>query len=591
MRADVLYRDNQWDELFEPLLQHRRVYDDRGNFIGDRKDVDCASMFMVFGTGGDTLIHPDQISVAEKFIVPHIPTVHNAVNLFWNIYKPQIDHVSVPNVGDFEDEAELYRLMNPPAPTPSAQLDGLLLECLDWVYDKFQVPYEPDSDNAEKLLDLVIELHIAAARAFKLKQIETDVMSEEWVSSLRSIERTVRRVEAITSSYGSPYWYPSFALSTDAILGMTQLELSRVSRTDGSYADAIDYLTQSAYSYVGAFDYKGKGIEAAEVLLGIDILGNAGPDDKHGGNPWTSSLNWDEDTTKNQEMLARREIESRWTPLQVSLEEVASLFNLLKQSAPTNTNWREIAEDCEVLAVVPLMERDVFTGVEDFIENEGENFLSWSEFWHSAGAYASARMSPSDLEEYYSKTRETEAETRLKSYFFGSDWPHLPQRARKSLITADLTLNSRERNVRREAIDNELRIATEELCHLVVWQLLASSKTPPLEFIGEKLKLDEQPGQSDLGISDYIRICRAAWYRDFLVQQNLDRDDVRFLTKQLPEDMSQLRSGRNSAEHEIGASAAPDSPQSFYRGFLGIGRPGVLPQLARIGRKLQSHRP
>ena len=70
----------------------------------------------------------------------------------------------------------------------------------------------------------------------------------------------------------------------------------------------------------------------------------------------------------------------------------------------------------------------------------------------------------------------------------------------------------------------------------------------------------------------------------------LDSRDVRFLTGQLPEDISQLRSERNVAEHEVDMSPVPDSPQSFYRGFLGIGREGVLPQLARIGRKLQSRR-
>ena len=578
MKVPIIDRDKQWDDLFEPLSQYLRVCDDGGNFVGNRKDVDYAKIFMVFDTKGDTLIHPEQISVAEKFIVPYTPTVHDAVHLFWNIYQPQL--MAIPSVEDVQDfSAErLHRQMNPPAPSPSAELNRLLLDCLDWVYDRFQVPYEPDSDNAEKLLELVIELHIAAARAFKLKQVEGNQISEEWMSRLQAVEIIVRQVRAIVGT--RTFRNPSFAISIDAIWGMTQLELSRVSRAGGSYADAVHYLDQASTSYIWALD---------EIEYDSS---DAGPMDRYGDNLWTRSLDWDEEHFKNQESLTRKDLRNRLTPLQVSLEETASLFSLLKQSASSDVKWRQITDDCLGLSILPYLEWEVFTGVEDeeIVEDEGQEMaLSWSEFWHSARAYASARMSPTDLEEYYRKTRETEAETRLKNYFFSSDWQPLPERARRRLINADILLNSTQR-VGQEGLLNELRIATEELCHLVVWQPLSNSKTPPLEFIREKLKLDERPERSDPNIFNYIRICRARWYRDFLVQQSFDRNDVKFLTKQLPRDMSQLRSERNPAEHKIGASAALDSPQSFYRGFLGIGRPGVLPQLARIGRKLQSHR-
>ena len=569
MANSIIDRDSRWDRLFEPLAQHVDVCDDSGNLVGSRMDVSTVQQFMVYDA----------------------PTAHDAVSLFWNMYQPRL--MVIPSAADREDyvrrnsrplvsaeerSKQAYRLYRPLAPVSSAELDRLLLDCLDWVYDKFQVPYEPDADNSEKLLDLVIELHIAAARAFSLKRVEQGRMSEEWVSRLRAVEHTMKRIRAIVNPHGSPgYGNPSFAVSTDAIWGLTQLELSRVSKADGSYADAIHYLDQASTSYTWSLD----GIE--------DMFGDAGPVDRDSRNSWVNTLNWDDESIKLNEGGARLELKNRLTPLQVSLKEAASLFNLLKQSPSSDINWRRIVDDCFGLSILTELEWEVFSGVIDgeVIEDEETGLpLSWSEFWHSARAWASAQLSPSE----YRKMREDDlkhaAETRLKNYFFFDTWPELPERAKRHLINADILLNSKQ-SVALEALLNELRVATEEICYRAIWRPLNNTKTPPLEFIREKLKLDERQGRSDLSISDYIRICRAQWYREFMNRQNLDNDDIKFLTKQLPRDMSRLRIERNVAEHKTGMSAAPDGPQSFYRGFLGIGRKGVLPELARIGGKLQ----
>ena len=466
------------------------------------------------------------------------------------------------------EEVSTHRSMTPPAPAAPPQLDRLLLDCLDWMYERFQVRYQPDADDAGKLLSLVIEVHIAAARAFKLKQIEPDHISEEWMGRMHSVERTVRRITALTGQHGGT----ALAVSTHAIWGMTQMELSRICTAEGSYADAIHYLDQASTSYIWALD----GIE--------DGPGDGGPvlaDD----NPWTKTLDWDEESVKSQESSARRDLRLRLTPLGVSLEEAASLFGLLKQSMRTDNNWRQITYDCLGLAILPDLEWEVFTGVEhsEIIEDEEtEMALTWSEFWHSARAWASAQLSPGEYRKLREDDEKHAALTRLKTYFFGDNWSDLPERAQRRLINADKLLNSAREGVAQEALLNDLRIATEELCYLIIWQPLSSTRTPPLEFIGEQLRIDEQPGHSDPGISDYIRICRSRWYRDFLGQQHLDMIDIKFLTKQLPQDMSQLRSERNVAEHEMGMSPVPDSPLSFYRGFLGISRPGILPELARI---------
>ena len=236
MTTPVGDRDDLRTGLVGALSQYLNVSDDSREIVGLRQDIVAVLRFLGLNT----------------------PSVHDAVHLFWNMYQPRMMALSnaddepgwVPNLTAEDIKRRVHRLMYPPAPPASAHLDRLLMDCLDWVYDKFQVPYEPDSDNAEKLLDLVIELHIAAARAFKLKQLEPNHMSEEWMSRLRSVERTVRRIRAIASPSGiRTYRNPSFVVSIDAIWGMTQLELSRVSKADGSYSDAIHYLDQASTSY------------------------------------------------------------------------------------------------------------------------------------------------------------------------------------------------------------------------------------------------------------------------------------------------------------------------------------------------------
>ena len=447
------------------------------------------------------------------------------------------------------------------------------------MYDKYRIPpYEPDADDSENLTGLVIKLHIAAARAFKLKQVDLNQMSEEWMSTLHSVERTMERIKTIAS----PYWYPSFAVSTDAIWGMTQLELSRVSRADGSYADAIDYLTQSSHSYIEAFNNLGD-INAVQALFGIEISGNAGPKDKHSGSPWTSLLDWDDETIKNEEICMWRDIESRNTPLQVSLEEVSFLFDLLKQSPPADTNWREISEECKELAVLSLMNRNVFTGLEDFLEIDdewGQSLLSWSEFWYSAHAWASTQLSPS---EYWKRREEDErhaAETRLKNYFFRSDWSYLPERAQDRLINADLIWSSPQQ-VSRESILNDLLRAAEEMCERFIVQSLVNDST---DILSIEAKMAER--RRSLGVRDYIEICELPSMPSLLSERNLTDDEISFLTEDLPSSMRNLTRARNPADHEIGTFVSPELVDSAYRLFLGIGQPGILPELARIGRKL-----
>ena len=119
-----------------------------------------------------------------------------------------------------------------------------------------------------------------------------------------------------------------------------------------------------------------------------------------------------------------------------------------------------------------ILEWEAFTGVGDeeiIADEETELALSWSEFWHSARAWASAQLSPSEYKKMREDDEKNAAETRLKNYFFGSTWSYLPERAQERLINADLIWNSPQR-VSRESVLNDLLRAAEEMCERFIVQ-------------------------------------------------------------------------------------------------------------------------
>ena len=211
--------------------------------------------------------------------------------------------------------------------------------------------------------------------------------------------------------------------------------------------------------------------------------------------------------------------------------------------------------------------------------------LKWREFWISSNVWASAQVSPSDLVKFYQKSKETEAETRLEKYFFGSDWSHLPERAQQRLINADLIWSSPQQ-VSRESILNDLLRAAEEMCEHFIVQPFMNDERTRSDILGIEAKVAEDVRRSSLGVREYISICELPSLPDSLAERDLADSEIRFIVEKLPTTLRQLTDARNDADHEIGTFIPPELVESAYRLFLGIGQPGILPQLARIGRKL-----
>ena len=504
--------------------------------------------------------------------------LHEAMRLFWGVYE------------QWKNEHTQR------GPLLSPEYEDLLLDWFEHLQRSRRVPYIPDgNDGLDNHHELFFYLHIAAARAFRIRK--GTEMSEEVLGCLLEVERTMARLRATTG--GPSHFYgeaPSFYTSAGAILAMVFADLWRFRKTESRYADALHYLAAAARYYDGAATnfYDGEGIDEL----------------------------WPE--IAEEEHYWERRLQSLLTGLDVSAEDAVQTFQTIRSNKGSDFDWAQIARDCRSIAdssarawqsadnaeqdygpihlwgdedaaaldriLDELYELRDKRGVHLEVTDEAWGPVTWNQFWHKAEAWAMSQLSPSEYRKMREDDEKHAAETRLKNYFFGNAWSYLPDRAQERLINADLIWDSPQR-VSRESVLNDLLRAAEEMCERFIFQQFMNEKKTASQILSIEAKVAENELRSSLNVNDFIALCELPSLRDVLTERKLNDEEVEFLTQTLPTVLRQLNTARGDAEHEIGASAPAMLVDSAYRLFLGIGRPGVLPQLARIGRKLQSRRP
>ena len=489
----------------------------------------------------------------------------NPIDLFWGMFESQGPIVSKP----------LSRLPEP--------IEEGVLDVLERLYNRHRVPYSVDADDSdirefildsrdsgslpddlsehlpvpEKLKDMVAYLHVAAARAFRIMKSQDEALSEEALSCLNEVERTMQRLSL--AGFGEPFYAWNdrcleFGLSSLAVSAKVLVELSRVRRDEGRYDEALHYLARATERYDKATFVSGQ--EGVDILFRYleQGLGNISP------------------------------------------QEMALTFLSLKRNGQTD-NWRQVTQDCNSLRDgLYVFGRSYARGysgdesyeydleIEEVVKGEDGNGIVWQEFWAIARTWASAQLSSNEYRALREEDKKGESEERLKNYFFGRDWTELPEGARRRLTSVDVSWNSTE-ELGIEGVLNDLRRAIEEMCYESIWQPLEGSSGGQelLEFVA--LKTDLQEKQEAPGIRDFIRVCELECWCNFLEQHRLNKDEIRFLTKELPAKMRQLQERRNPAEHDVGRLWQRDEVRPYFQAFLGIGQRGVLPELARIAGK------
>ena len=105
----------------------------------------------------------------------------------------------------------------------------------------------------------------------------------------------------------------------------------------------------------------------------------------------------------------------------------------------------------------------------------------------------------------------------------------------------------------------------------------------------EQRRQEKDDNSHDPNLIGLIWPCEQPFYKKFLAQRKLRSLETQFLTRDLPKISKKLwYTQRNLAEHKLDKVAQRDAVEDVFKVFLGIGQTGILPELARIGRKLQS---
>ena len=507
--------------------------------------------------------------------------VPDPIGLFWNLYQPR--HYSKTG----------------PAPELSAEWEDAILKSLERLYHRHQVSYEPDAgipvenDFQESLVsgrqlipgtlrDLITFIHIAAAWAFRIKRAQGGGLDEVALDCLREVDRARVQLSILDSQERGIIKLldldptQTFLLSTYAVGAKALTELGRVQHRQGNYTEALHCIARAVFeaSYAAARYVADEPYAAESDMEGVALA--------------TSCF------------LKERLISGLDN---ITHQEIASVWQKLKEVGQPDS-WVRVAQDCNYMLESPELpyifsNQDGFPvpGIIDWFHDFTVTTdpplttvgspLTWTEFWYGAKVWVSAQLSASEYRKMREEDKKSEAESRLKTYFFGQDWAVLPDRAKDRLITAD-TLWHSQANIAWEAVISDLRIATEDMCQRFIWQPLSESKgggQDLLQFVQLKDELDRAEKRPE--IAACVQVCRSGYFGNFLKRQNLGQEEVNFLTKQLPDAMGLLRWERNFAEHQSTASWRRNAVEDYVRRFFGIGQRGVLPELARIGRKLR----
>ena len=372
------------------------------------------------------------------------------VYLFWELYRPSFL---------YDDGSRA------PAPPLSSRSKSLVLELLHELHDRHRIRYEPDQMDSDirdylelgneydfrdselafpdKLKNLLILIHVAAARAFVLK--EDSGFSEVVVDCLNEVERAWRWLSF--SGYpgsSSGHEVDSYEVfhSIDAVSALALVELGRTQRDQGHYAEVLRMMTMANERYTNA----------CILVMGPRDLWPLG------------------DELSQPNALAR--LHEYLTGMHLPVKYVLETFDILKAERP-DIDWSQVAADCRRLSGASFLcfpfhpefiadedyweisEEHVFAEVPGWpggfpagdywgiseekmdkytMRDEQSNTITWFGFWQIAQGWASAQLSPSAYTKMRDNDMKKAAESRLRSYFFSGIWSSLPVRARDRLI-------------------------------------------------------------------------------------------------------------------------------------------------------------
>ena len=435
----------------------------------------------------------------------------------------------------------------------SERVTEIIADRLDTLCKTKRVPYLPDENDDP--VALYISILLESSRLIRL--LKTDGYSDMTREVLAYALNAFARFSRPKISDQNPHWnkgYSIFAKALGTFLYTTQF---LIQKSDGEYEEAFKSLAGAIVYYLMA-DRSGNKVEKTEITESSLV----------------EFINYI--TTRNY-----RELPWLWT---LEPQIPVDCFEALRRGERIS-DLKNIAGVCELL--VNTYDNWWILDPDEEVKDAEGNTWDVIVYWNRASAWLEARLQPSDLRELLNEREDSASEKRLRTYFFSDEtWIKLPERVKSSLISADRDWFSGI-IARKEAVFNELRIATEELLHLGLWkpieqrvQNLKKHSNDTEWFIDRRQELSRKRLTPTL--LDFERLCRLSITDAFLKEKGISNEERIWFCNQLPKKIYHLRRARNLAEHELGIPWNRQQLGQCYNDYIGIGQTGILPRLCKI---------
>lgn len=459
--------------------------------------------------------------------------VEDSSDLFWEFFSNRV----YPTAEAFHERMEFWRslsgefIIQEVADLVAMRDDDYAAEYVVRAFDElrqeFDLPYAPDGEGDDEDT-LIAAVHIHAIHLARMYRIHDSRLNDD-------VRDAVRKLTSLRESLWRLQGKPNLMDEGDDVLG-PDLALARVdveiAAADGEYERALRLMADNL----------------PKELFGEIQLGANAPDKER----WTFDgigqriVNW---------IIALKRKRG------VDWDSILGMFN---QFALGSMRGGEMVTD-DVGFSGMLIDYDLMLK-----------------------AWRQGSLSEPEIRSVIEGREVFAAERRLQVYYFGDGaWQTLPKRAREALVNADREFVS-DGAGRTAAILNELRIAAEELLHSRLWEPLIAwadeQKDYPSPDFAEIRFARERAHRKSPSLETYEPLLRdGIGVGRFLREQaGVDENGLQFIKQQAAKSLKRLRQARNAAEHDPGHEADLAKIRGIYAEAVGIGREGVLPELARL---------
>lgn len=496
--------------------------------------------------------------------------LQDSSELFWRFYLQSLDPDQFkertefwinrqledsPKGGGFQDPKIRDYILSGPE-----KLSQVIIDKLDELSEKYFVSYHPD----EKEDPVVLHVHLCIETCRLSRFLKLEQYSERSRESLTNTINVFNRCNKASGNFPDKPWDPEYSVSLFAIGSFLFATQFRIQQSDGQYENALESLVYCyANNLLASHQFPKYGFPNPKAEASISLINSIG--NVWAKSPWMQDLDPQEPVDCFEAILTGKN--------RSKLKDVADICSFFVTVAKS---WWPIAQD-----EWPNEEQEI-----EVKDSKGETW-SLPEYWQHAAGWAEAQLQPSELRDLLNEREDQAAENRLRTYFFGEKlWDKLPERARRSIVSADRDWFSGS-VARTESILNELQIATTELLIYGLWnpmgEWLERNNTKNIDTSKYvELVYDLKSKNRSLTALDLERTCRMPVTVKYLTSKGISESDLEWITRVLPTSIFKLRQARNRAEHVSDSQIEREELNRFYNEFIGIGQTGIIRKISEL---------